>query len=366
MNITRERFVTINKYALFSAIFIYLIGVFTPVKYLQPGIIFTLGAGFFCLLHIKYFAPRLKLAAHIWMIPLVITLFTYSMPLAKEAGGNMLLFNASLLTCLVPFILLLCGSTEETPAKKQRIKIVSIRTVVQCSIFMIWAAATSFAFIKGSRPDLLFWAMFHVFTVAVFPPLFGRAVCGWVCPNATMQDALYKNMTYKRPIPRLPEAIEKQSRTCAMNISGTVDKRAPLMPATLLLSWFPMFFVETVFDLTAVDWYPVSFLYGLIILSLLFTWRKMCTHFCWLSSYRGLGGQNSLWRIRYNRSKCRQCKNCQAEAACPFYIDIRNQDSEMPATCCLCFSCMEACPFDGVISFKRAPEDKLRLKAEGW
>ena len=106
-------------------------------------------------------------------------------------------------------------------------------------------------------------------------------------------------------------------------------------------------------------------MYGLYIGSLFLPWRKMCTHFCWLSSYRGLAAQGSMWRIRYNRSKCKQCKKCQAEEACPFYIDIRNQDNEMPATCCLCFSCMEACPFDGVITFRRAPEEKARLKAIG-
>ena len=62
--------------------------------------------------------------------------------------------------------------------------------------------------------------------------------------------------------------------------------------------------------------------------------------------------------------KCKQCKVCQAEKACPFYIDIRNQDNEMPATCCLCFSCMEACPFEGVITYTRNPAEKARLKAE--
>jgi len=43
MNITKERFIAINKYVLFAAIFIYLIGVFTPVNYLQPALIFVFG-----------------------------------------------------------------------------------------------------------------------------------------------------------------------------------------------------------------------------------------------------------------------------------------------------------------------------------
>ncbi|MBW1792788.1 MAG: hypothetical protein JRJ14_11160 [Deltaproteobacteria bacterium] len=46
MNITKERFIAINKYILFAAFFIYLIGVFTPINYLQPGLIFVFGAIF--------------------------------------------------------------------------------------------------------------------------------------------------------------------------------------------------------------------------------------------------------------------------------------------------------------------------------
>ncbi|MCX5904049.1 MAG: hypothetical protein NTV89_11395, partial [Proteobacteria bacterium] len=163
----------------------------------------------------------------------------------------------------------------------------------------------------------------------------------------------------------LPQAIEEQSHSTAMYLSGEVDKNAPYFPFTLLISWFPMFFCETMFDLTGDLWYPIYFMYGLYIGSLLLPWRKMCTHFCWLSSYRGIAAHGSLWRIRYNKSNCKQCKVCQAEKACPFYIDICEQDNEMPATCCLCFSCMEACPFEGVITFKRSPEEKARIKAIG-
>ena len=364
MNITKERFIAINKYILFAAFFIYLIGVFTPINYLQPGLIFVFGAGFFCLFHTPYFCCRLRHAAHIWMFPLIMTLLSYQVPLSQPPGvNNNLLFLVTLIFSIVPVFLFMFGRSDETPAKKDRLPIVNFRILVQTAVFMAWASVTSFAFIKETRPDLFFWAMLQVSTVALFPFLFGRVICSWICPNATMQDGLYKKMDYKKPIPTLPKAIDEQSHSCAMNLSGEFDKRAPLVPFTFLLCWFPMFFIETVFDLTQVDWYPVVFLYPLIILSFLFPWRKMCTHFCWFSSYRTIAGHSSLWRIRFNRSKCKFCKKCAAEEACPFYIDIRNQDNEMPAICCLCFSCMEACPFEGVLTFRRAKEEKERLKA---
>ena len=365
MNITKERFVEINKWILYVAIPVYLIGLFTPIQYLQPGLIFVFGAAFFCLFHKDYFAGRLKNAALIWMFPLAITLISFPIPLARTTGlNNSYMFIITFMLSLIPVLVFLLAETDEKPSKKERLPIISLRIVVQLAIFMTWLSVEAFCFIKGTRPDLFFWAMFHVATVALLPFLFGRVICGWICPNSVFQDALFKNMTSWRPIKKLPKAIEEQSRTCAMNISGEIDKRAPLMPATLLLCWFPMFFAETIFDLTRVDWYPIVFFYPLIIFSLLLPWRKLCTHFCWLSSYRGLASNNSLWRIRYNKTKCRQCKRCLAEEACAFYIDIRNQDNEMPTTCCLCFSCMESCPFNDVITFRRDPEEKARLKAE--
>ncbi len=366
MVITKQRFININKYALIAAIIVYLAGVFTSIKALQPGIIFTFGAGFFLLLHQPYFLSRVKLAAHLWLVPAFIGALTYPILLEKEPSGqNLTHLVLVLLISLLPFLLLITGTTEAAHSKKSRLKIVSARTVVQTFIFMLWATVTAFAFIKGSRGDLLFWGMFHVFTVAILPFLIGRVLCGWLCPNATMQDGLYKNLNFKRPINNLPKAIEEQSHTSAMYISGQIDKDAPYLPFTLLLCWFPMFFAETVFDLTGVMWYPVAFMYGLIGLSLFMPWRKVCTHFCWLSSYRAMCGHGSLWRLRFNKSLCKECKICKAEEACPFFIDIRNQDNEMPASCCLCFSCMEACPFKGVISFRRAPEEKARVKALG-
>jgi len=365
VELTKQRFININKYAITAAIVVYLYGTFFS-KIMQPSILFALAAGFFCLFHKDYFASRVKLAAHIWAVPIFIGLFSYSMLMEKEPSGqNGFYFFLTFIICIIPYILFIFGKTVEAPPKKERLGIISFRILVQLTVLLLYAVTTSYSFIYGSNVALLFWGMFHVFTVAIFPFLFGRVLCGWLCPNAVLQDSLLKNLRYQRPIPSLPKAIDEQSHSSAMYISGEVDKNAPYFPFTLLVAWFPMFFVETVFDLTGVLWYPIYFMYGLYLGSLLLPWRKMCTHFCWLSSYRGLAAQGSIWRIRYNRSKCKQCKKCQAEEACPFYIDIRNQDNEMPATCCLCFSCMEACPFDGVITFRRAPEEKARIKAIG-
>jgi polyferredoxin len=282
-----------------------------------------------------------------------------------EGEYNFVLWLVNTIICAVPFALLITGTTKRKPRKKQRMRIVNARILVQCITLMIYAIVTAVALIRGNRYDLIYWAAFHIITTGITPFLFGRVLCSWVCPNAAFQDGLLKYLNYKRPIPKLPKAIEEQSHSCAMNISGEVDKSAPLLPATLLLCWFPLFFCETVFDLVSEFWYPIGFMYGLFFLSMIFSWRKVCTHFCWLSSYRGLAGQGSLWRIRFNKSTCRDCKKCKPEEECPFFIDIRKQDNEMPASCSVCFRCMETCPYDDVLTYKRSKEEKARLKRIG-
>ena len=367
MAVKGQRFFDIHKYALGAAIAAYLIGVFC-INALQPGIIFVLGAGFFNLFHKDYFMGRPKLAAHIWLIPALMACMTYSLLIERVPGGqNTLHLVIVMMICLVPFLMLMFGKPEEIPSKKSRLKIINTRILVQCTILMLWAVLTAISFINGTKIHLLFWGLFHALTVAFFPFLIGRVICGWLCPNSVFQDALFKNMTYRRPISKLPKAIEEQTCTASMTLSDGEEggEDAPLVPATLLFAWFPVFFIETVFDLAPTMWYPLVFFYGLVVLSMLFPWRKLCTHFCWMSSYRCLAGHNSLWRIRFNKSKCRKCKRCLAEEGCPFYIDIRNQDNEMPVTCCLCFNCMEACPFDDVITFRRSKEEKQRLKLAG-
>jgi len=372
MNISKQAFINVNKYMIVAACVIYFIGVFTPVKFLQPGLIFVFGAGFFCLLHINYFCCRLKHAAHLWLFPLIMTIVWYPLGLkSNPEAHNMPLYYITLILSIIPFLAFMFGQTEEQAKKKERLPIISFRTVVQTAFFMGWLSVTAFVYIRGAeyytdtRPDLMFWGLFHVATVAFFPFLFGRVLCSWMCPNATMQDGLFKNMKHPRPLNfLLPKSVEEQSHSTAMTLSGTVDKTAPYMPFTLLLTWFIVFNIETIWDLTSEPWWPaIAYMFLLMVVSFLMPWRKLCTHYCWLSGYRGFAGQNSLWRIRYNKSKCRQCKKCLAETACPFFIDITKQDNEMPATCCLCFSCMEACPFDDVITFRRGEEEKERLRA---
>ena len=248
MLITKNRYLSINKYALSAILIVYVLGIFTPWSVINPGLIFAIGAGFFLMFQHKYFVGRPKLAAHIWLAPLIISTGTMGLTIELPGGTNAIsAWIATAVLTFIPFVLLITGTPKGKPSRKKRLKIINARILVQISTVMAYAAVTAYAVInsKHEGAHLVYWAIFHVLTTGLTPFLFGRVLCSWICPNSVLQDGLIKHLKYKRPIPKLPKAIEEQSNTCAMNISGEVDKSAPLLPATLLMCWFPMFFAET-------------------------------------------------------------------------------------------------------------------------
>lgn len=352
MIIDKTKFIQIHKVLMIVFIAYYLLSVFV-LKSLQPAIIIAMCVCLFNLFHENYYCGRLKMAAFSWLVPiLAIALFAQNPIKSTVASACVYDVIFTLILCIIPVILLVTGKAAQKPSQRSTIPIVKIRIATQVLIFAIYALASALTWIKGGKTELFFWAGVNILTVSLLPFLVGRAMCGWICPNATLQDGLFKHLNYPRPI-QLSPAIEEQSRSSAMYLSGEADKGAPYLPFSLLIAWFPIFILETVFDLTAAVWYPLCFAYALYILSLLFPWRKFCTYFCWFSSYRCLASHNSLWRIKFNQSACRSCKSCAAEKACPMHIDIRQQQGEMPATCCVCFSCMDKCPYPDVITFKK-------------
>lgn len=352
MIIDKARYIQIHKVLMIISIAYYLLSVFV-FKSLQPAIILAMSVCLFNLFHENFYSDRLKMAAMNWLVPILAIILFAQNPIKNQSAPVWLydiIFTSIL--CITPVILLVTAKASQKPSRRKTIAIVKIRIATQVLIFAVYTLASALTWIKGGKTELFFWAGVNILTVSLLPFLVGRAMCGWICPNATLQDGFYKHLEYPRPI-KLSPAIEEQSHSSAMYLSGEVDKGAPYLPFSLLIAWVPVFILETVFDLTNAVWYPLCFAYALYIFSLLFPWRKFCTYFCWFSSYRCLASQNSLWRIKFNQSACHNCKSCAAEKACPMHIDIRQQQGEMPATCCVCFSCMDKCPYPDVITFKK-------------
>lgn len=182
--------------------------------------------------------------------------------------------------------------------------------------------------------------------------LFGRMICGWLCPFGLVQELLYKIPTpklKKSPLTRalswlkyvllavfvflIPMAYAMKDiplpAFCKYICpAGTLEGGLTLLSNEVNASWFSMLgpIFTWKFLLT------VSILTGCV-----FAFRLFCRFLCPLGALYGLFNRFSIFGIRLDESKCTACGRCTA--ACR--VDIRRVGDR---ECVSCGECVDACP----------------------
>lgn len=196
--------------------------------------------------------------------------------------------------------------------------------------------------------------------------LFGRMICGWVCPFGLLQDLLYKIPTpklKKGPITRLLSYLKYVLLVFFVFLvpvmyacrdiplpafckyicpAGTLEGGIALLANQVNASYFSMLggLFTWKFLLT------VSILLGCI-----FAFRCFCRFLCPLGGLYGLFNRISCFGITVKESKCTQCGLCVSHCK----LDIhRVGDQE----CISCGECIDVCPTKA-ISWKNGVIDLL-------
>ena len=78
----------------------------------------------------------------------------------------------------------------------------------------------------------------------------------------------------------------------------------------------------------------------------IFTGRSYCTNFCPVGTLLGLFARFSLFKVRLDKDKCKDCGSCsnRCKAHC---IDVKNHKVD-PELCIGCMNCLKACRFDAI------------------
>ncbi len=189
--------------------------------------------------------------------------------------------------------------------------------------------------------------------------LFGRMICGWLCPFGLVQELLYKIKTPK---------LKKSPATRALSFlkyailiffvfvvpityavrdvplpafckyicpAGTLEGGLLLLANKVNASYFSM--LGPIFT-----W---KFLLMVTILLLcVFAFRFFCRFLCPLGALYGIFNGISLFGIKLDRSKCVDCGKCISHCK----MDIRHVGDR---ECISCGECMDVCPTQA-ISFK--------------
>ena len=204
---------------------------------------------------------------------------------------------------------------------------------------------------------------FYVFGfLLLFGSLFGRFVCGWLCPFGMVQDLLYKIPLLKKRknlpghntlrwfkflVLALFVLILPISATDASG-SGQPWFCEYICPSGTLLGSIPL--IITNHDLLEIIgfrfWWKIGLLLTIIIVSVK-VYRPFCKYLCPLGAFYSLFNPIALYQYNLNKELCNGCGAC--ERKCRMGVNPATNPNSME--CIRCGDCISACT-RGAISIR--------------
>lgn len=192
-------------------------------------------------------------------------------------------------------------------------------------------------------------------TLMLFGVLFGRLLCGFICPFGFLQDLLHKIPGKKITVPK---KIDKPLRfvkygvllifVILLPLFATNDYGAGqpffcklLCPAGTFQGGIPLMLANA--DLRALAgalFHWKLLVLGLVIVGSIFIRRFFCRYLCPLGAFYALFHKFSLYQLHLDKKKCVGCKKC--EAVCPMAVEVTKEINA--PECIRCGKCKAACP----------------------
>ena len=205
----------------------------------------------------------------------------------------------------------------------------------------------------------------HKFTFYVvgflllFGALFGRVVCGWLCPFGLLQDLLNK-IPFVKKLRRLPgeRALRALKYVVLVGfvivlpliVLDVVGQGQPwfckyICPSGTLFAGVPLISSNPPLR-AALGWlfaWKMGILIVLVLLSIVL-WRPFCRYLCPLGAIYGLFNPVALHRFRIDEDRCTGCGVCQK--ACKLDIPVHRTPNS--PECVRCGDCRRACPHGAI------------------
>lgn len=197
--------------------------------------------------------------------------------------------------------------------------------------------------------------------IAAMGTLFGRLICGWMCPFGLVQDLLHKIPLFKKKknlpghnylrylkyfillvfVILLPAVV--------LNVAGMGYPFfcKYICPSGTLLGGVPLVLLDSRLRGLAGLLFKWKFfiLIVIVLLSVKF-FRPFCKYLCPLGALYGFFNPISLYRLRIDNEACINCGKCVS--VCKMGVDVlKNPNS---AECIRCGECKAACPVSAISS----------------
>lgn len=195
----------------------------------------------------------------------------------------------------------------------------------------------------------------------LFGALFGRLVCGFMCPFGFLQDLLHRI-----PAPRLkvPKKVDKPLRKLKYVILAVFVVLLPMLltdaygtgspyfcklicPAGTLEGGLPLLAANGSLR-TSVGWlfgWKAFVLIAVLALSV-FIHRPFCKYICPLGAIYSFFNRWSFYRMEVDETACVHCGVC--EKKCPMQVEVTKNINS--AECIRCGECRKACPHGAISS----------------
>ncbi len=188
----------------------------------------------------------------------------------------------------------------------------------------------------------------------VFGSVFGRFVCGWLCPFGLLQDLLHKIPVFRKK-KQLPchSALKYGKYVVLVGLvfigssflfGGFVKVPAfckYLCPSGTWMGAIPLLSTneQLCSQIGGLFYWKLGVLLVLLILSLKI-YRPFCQYLCPLGAIYGWFNRFSLVQIHWEKEECTSCMACQK--ACP--VNLPPEKISVSTECIKCGQCIEACP----------------------
>lgn len=191
--------------------------------------------------------------------------------------------------------------------------------------------------------------------------LFGRFICGWLCPFGLIQDLLYK-IPFPRKRKNLPghKVLIKLKYVILLVfvillpllVTDIIGQGRPwfcqyICPSGTLMAGLPLLIGNE--SLRG----AVGFLFSwkaailvLVVVGSMWVYRPFCKYLCPLGAAYGMFNGISLYRMEVDADKCVGCKKCQKTCK----MDIPVWEKPNSAECIRCRECVKACPKQAIKS----------------
>ena len=178
----------------------------------------------------------------------------------------------------------------------------------------------------------------------------GRAYCGWVCPGAGCQEALF---------------LARNSRITTGDYIKWIIW-VPWIIAIVILAVkgggykdLDFFYLTTygfsVGNVQSLISYFIVLLFLIVLPAFIFGKRSFCHHLCWMAPFMIIGRKlrNSFkWpslKLKADAEKCQHCHMCTQN--CPMSLPVEkmvNKNELENTECILCGTCIDGCEFKAI------------------